>query len=193
MSDRKTSSQVILSSILFMCFTFGACSRGSFLDPFASSPKGQKIFLAPALVNQMPLTDSTDQSHPRLVLFRIVNQNFPPTSNQQPSTASSPQTRVSSIALQNKYGQSTALSWSEIITASKSDQCKSKSNDVQILTSTYHDLTVICDKDFSDKIPETKLITIKTEDGVEHTVTSWGINRSEFGGSEFLDMYTLSI
>ena len=181
----------ILLPLCILSAALSSCRRG-FSDPFRSNPIGEKITIEASLVNSMPLTQENDSSRPRSVLFRIASQDSS-ASSKSSVWGVGLEARVATISLKDKNGTAVTRTWNEILVSAEPKNCTSQSQDVKILLATNKDLTVICDRDFSNNISSAVLIIVKTEDGIEHSITSWGTNRSDFGDSDIIVVYTLLI
>lgn len=157
------------------------CNTG-FQDPFQPLPIGKKVFIAPAMVNQMPLVAGTDTSRPHSALFKI--ESFRGTGHSQ---------KLASIQLTDKYGYSVKRSMAEIAAANSSPNCLSGKNDVRDLMAIHSNLILLCDAALARAFQKSIRAVVITDDNKTYELTGWASTWSDLGGSESVVIYSVSI
>ncbi len=192
--DKKSITRVscLAACAVYLWILFG-CNKG-IDDPFYSPPVGKSVLIKARLIDQMPLTESTNTPHLTSFFLRIGRHSDLPTRGGAPAGLDNAEPiKILSIALIDRHKIVVSRTMNEINEASQAASCRSGKNDIRELMKLHKNLILLCDGPLNQAFANAVKLVITTDDHVAHEFTSWGINRSDMGGSESIVIHSVVI
>jgi hypothetical protein len=177
-----TVRTALLWGVCLTSFLFGACNQ-SFSDPFIAPPIGQKFYIPAYPDGQTTMSLNSESVKTRATLIKLSDSSEIGNSRRVHSSigAKAP-IGFKSITLLGKYDSKEVYDQVRIKKLNDTDECRAIAIDMKELLMSYPGMTLVCGLDFTNDFRAALSVTAVTEDGKEHSFTSWASHFSDGAG-----------
>ena len=177
-----TVKTALFWGVCLSSFLFGACNQ-SFSDPFVAPPIGQKFYIPAYPDGKTSMSLNSESVKTRATLIKLTDSSGIGNSRSAHSSfgAADP-IGFKSITLLGKYDLKQVYDQLRIKKLNDTDACRAIANDMKELLMSYPGMTLVCGLDFTNDFRAALSVTAVTEDGKEHSFTSWASHFSDGAG-----------
>jgi hypothetical protein len=177
-----TAEKALLLGVCLSSFLIGACNQG-FSDPFVAPPIGQKFYIPSYPDGQTTMSLTSESVKTRATLIKLATSSEILNSRRVHSSVGA-ETPIGfkSITLLGKYDSKEVYDQLRIKKLNDNDECRATANDIRELLMSYPSMTLVCGLDFTNAFREALSVTVVTDDGKEHSFTSWASHFSDGAG-----------